>query len=163
MPSKVNVNMLTVVHAGSSGIAFSFPDVCKTPSPGGPIPIPYPNIAQSTDTAMGSRKVAIEGNPVMLDGSNFATSMGDEAGSAGGVVSLTIKGKAEFVNFSFDVKFEGKCVARLGDLMIHNKLSSPNTAPFPEVQPPCPVVPMPPPPEADEQPNELMALDLQNR
>ena len=35
-------------------------------------------------------------------------STGDEAGSAGGVVSSKIKGKAEFVLFSFDVKFEGK-------------------------------------------------------
>ena len=80
MASKVNVNNLTVVHATSSGVAPSFPDVCLTPSPGGPIPIPYPNIAQSSDTAMGSKTVTIEGNPVMLEGSNFATSTGDEAG-----------------------------------------------------------------------------------
>jgi hypothetical protein len=24
-------------------VVIAFPDVCKTPSPGGPIPIPYPN------------------------------------------------------------------------------------------------------------------------
>lgn len=24
---------------------MAFPDVCKTPTPGGPVPIPYPNIA----------------------------------------------------------------------------------------------------------------------
>ncbi|MEZ5726657.1 MAG: PAAR-like domain-containing protein [Burkholderiaceae bacterium] len=29
--------------------ATAFPDVCKTPSPGGPIPVPYPNIGQATD------------------------------------------------------------------------------------------------------------------
>jgi hypothetical protein len=28
---------------GSAVLAF--PDVCKTPTPGGPVPIPYPNIA----------------------------------------------------------------------------------------------------------------------
>jgi uncharacterized Zn-binding protein involved in type VI secretion len=161
MPSKVNVNLLTVVHASSSGIAPSFPDVCKTPTPGGPIPIPYPNIAQSTDTAMGSKTVKIEGNPVMLDGSNFKMSTGDEAGSAGGgVASNTIKGKAEFVNFSFDVKFDGKGVARLGDLMVHNKQSSPNTPPFPEVQPPCPIVPTI---LKEEQPNEIVKVELLNR
>lgn len=162
MPSKVSVNMLTVVHAKSDGVAPSFPDVCKTPSPAGPVPIPYPNIAQSKDTAQGSKTVKVEGNPVMVDGANFSTSTGDEAGSAGGVVSSCTKGKAEFVNFSFDVKFDGKNVARLGDLMLHNKGSSPNTPPMPEIQPPCPVVPVPDQDE-DSEPNELVEVSILNR
>jgi len=138
MPATVIVNFRTVVHMSSNGIATAFPDVCKTPSPAGPVPIPYPNIAQSTDTAQGSKKVKADGNPVMLKGSNFKMSSGDEAGSAGGGVSSnTIKGKAEFVNYSFDVKIEGKNVPRLGDMMLQNKQSSPNTPPFPEVQPPA--------------------------
>jgi uncharacterized Zn-binding protein involved in type VI secretion len=141
MPATVNVNMRTVVHASSSGIATAFPDVCKTPSPAGPIPIPYPNIAQSSDTAQGSSTVKVDGNPIMIQGSNFSTSTGDEAGSAGGVVSSLTKGKAEFVLYSFDVKVDGKSVPRLGDIMVQNKGSAPNTPPFPEVQPPNPVVP----------------------
>ncbi len=53
--------------------------------------------------------------------SNFSTSTGDEAGTAGGgVASNKTKGKAEFVNVSFDVQFEGKGVARAFDLMLHN-------------------------------------------
>lgn len=79
----------------------------------------------------------------MLKGSNFSTSTGDEAGGAGGVVSGTTKGKAEFVNYSFDVKVEGKNVCRLGDMMVQNKGSSPNTFPIPEVQPPLIMVPAP--------------------
>jgi hypothetical protein len=47
------------------------------------------------------------------------------------------KGKAEFVNFSFDVKFEGKGVARAFDLMLHNDK---NTPPFPVIQGPVIVV-----------------------
>ncbi|HET6149105.1 MAG TPA: DUF4150 domain-containing protein [Polyangia bacterium] len=141
MPATVNVNMRTVVHASSSGVATAFPDVCKTPSPAGPIPIPYPNIAQSSDTAQGSQTVKCDGNPIMIQGSNFATSTGDEAGSAGGVASNLTKGKAEFVLYSFDVKVDGKSVPRLGDIMVQNKGSAPNTPPFPEVQPPNPVVP----------------------
>ncbi len=142
MPATVIVNFRTVVHASSSGMATGFPDVCKTPSPAGPIPIPYPNIAQSTDTAQGSTTVKMDGNPIMLQGANFAQSTGDEAGSAGGgVASNTIKGKAEFVNYSFDVKADGKCVPRLADLMLLNKQSAPNTPPFPEIQPPGVAVP----------------------
>src|SRR5262245_60812227 len=117
MPASVIVNTRTVVHADSSGVATApGTDVCKTPSPGGPVPIPYPNIAMSSDTATGSKKVKVDGNPIMLSDSNFSTSTGDEAGSAGGgIVSSKIKGKAEFVNYSFDVKVEGKNVPRLGD------------------------------------------------
>ena len=142
MASQVNVNALTVVHAGSEGIAPAFPDVCLTPSPAGPpVPVPYPNLAKSADTAQGTKSVIVEGNPVMVQDAVFATSTGDEAGSAGGVASATTKGKARFVNYSFDVKLEGRCVARLGDPMTHNELATANTAPFPEIQPPCPMAP----------------------
>lgn len=147
MAVSVGVNMMSVVHQASSGIAPSFPDVCKTPSPAGPIPIPYPNIAQSSDTAQGTRKVKCDGNPVCVEDSNFSMSTGDEAGAAGGVVSSKIKGKAEFVNFSFDVKFEGKGVARALDLMLHNDK---NTPPFPLLQGPV-VVLGPPAPEPKQE------------
>lgn len=134
MGVTVGVNNLSVVHKSSNGTTVCFPDVCKTPSPGGPIPIPYPNIAKSSDTAKGTKKVKCDGNPTCVKDSNFSISTGDEGGSAGGgVVSNKIKGKAEFVNFSFDVKFEGKNVERAFDLMLHNDK---NTPPFPVLQGP---------------------------
>jgi len=134
MGVSVGVNNLSVVHADSGGTTIAFPDVCKTPSPAGPIPIPYPNIAKSSDTASGASTVKCDGNPVCVKDSNFSMSTGDEAGSAGGgVASKKIKGKAEFVNFSFDVKFEGKNVPRAFDLMLHNDK---NTPPFPLLQGP---------------------------
>ena len=46
---------------------------------------------------------------------------GDEAGSAGGVVSGKIKGEAEFMMYSFDVKFEVKNACRLADPLFQNK------------------------------------------
>lgn len=134
MPTSVGVNKLSIVNADTNGTTIAFPDVCKTPSPGGPIPIPYPNIARSADTAKGTKKVKVEGKPVCVKDSNFKTSTGDEAGTAGGgVASSKTKGKAEFVNFSFDVKFEGKNVPRSFDLMLHNNK---NTPPFPVLQKP---------------------------
>ena len=135
MPVTVGVNFLSVVHASSNGITMAFPDVCRTPSPAGPIPIPYPNIAKSSDTGKGTTKVKCDGNPVCVKDSNFSMSTGDEAGSAGGgVVSNKIKGKAEFVMFSMDVKFEGKNVCRAFDIMLHNDK---NTPPFPVLQGPA--------------------------
>jgi hypothetical protein len=130
----VGVNKLSIVNADSGGTTVAFPDVCKTPSPAGPVPIPYPNIAKSSDTAKGSKKVTVEGKPLCLKDSNFSTSTGDEAGTAGGgVASSKTKGKAEFVNYSFDVSIEGKNVPRSFDLMLHNDK---NTPPFPVLQPP---------------------------
>ena len=143
MPVTVGVNFLSVVHASSNGVTIAFPDVCKTPSPAGPIPIPYPNIAKSSDTGNGTKKVKCDGNPVCVKDSNFSMSTGDEAGSAGGgVVSNKIKGKAEFVMFSMDVKFEGKNVCRAFDIMLHNDK---NTPPFPVLQ--GPVIAMPAEPD----------------
>lgn len=136
MAATVIVNNLTVVHAGSSGTAAAFPDVCKTPSPGGPIPIPYPNISQSSNAADCTTTVKVDGKPVMVASSNFKMSSGDEAGSAQGVVSSKIKGKALPKMTSMDVKFDGKAVFRLTDIMVQNCDSAPNTPPAAEVQPP---------------------------
>jgi len=134
MANTVGVNKMSVITKDTNGVTVAFPDVCKTPSPGGPIPIPYPNVAKSSDTAKGTKKVSVHGNPVCVKDSNFSTSTGDEAGTAGGgVASSKTKGKAEFVNFSFDVTFEGKNVARAMDLMLHNDK---NTPPTPVIQPP---------------------------
>jgi hypothetical protein len=94
--------------------------------------------------------VTVDGNPIMLKGSVFSTSTGDEAGSAGGVASSCTKGKAEFTLYSFDVKVDGQNVPRLGDLMLQNKGSAPNTPPFPEVQPPQVVIPATDPSEEDD-------------
>lgn len=154
MAAKTNANNRTVVHKSSTGILTAFPDVCKTPTPAGPIPIPYPNIAMSSDTAKGSKDVKMDGNPVMLKDSTFSKSTGDEPGSAGGVVSGITKGEAIFINYSFDVKVEGKNVPRLGDMMITNKK---NTPPMPEIQPPLIVVPVP---DKEEVENKVTSVKV---
>ncbi len=138
MPVTVGVNFLSVVHKSSIGVTIAFPDVCLTPSPAGPIPIPYPNIAMSSDTAKGTKKVKCDGESTCVKDSNFSMSTGDEAGSAGGVASGKMKGKAEFILYSFDVKFEGKNVPRAFDLMLHNDK---NTPPFPVLQGPVIAIP----------------------
>jgi len=45
---------------------------------------------------------------------------GDEAGTAGGVVSNTFKKEAQFILYSFDVKMDGNNACRLGDKMTMN-------------------------------------------
>jgi len=66
------------------------------------------------------------------------------------VVSNKIKGKAEPINYSFDVKVDGKNVFRLTDLTLNNCGSNGNTVPVTNVEPP--VIGMDPkPPECKEQ------------
>lgn len=119
MPT-VFANNRGIPHQNSGGMSIVFPDICKTPTPGGPVPVPYPNIAMSSDTVGGPTTIKCDGGMPMVQGATYSMSTGDEAGSAGGVISGTIKGPAEFMLYSFDVKFEGKNVCRLGDPLYHN-------------------------------------------
>ncbi|MDF1546103.1 MAG: DUF4150 domain-containing protein [bacterium] len=114
-------NSRGIAHKGSAGMSIVFPDVCKTPTPGGPVPIPYPNIGKASDTSKGPKKVKVDGQMPMTKGAVYMMSTGDEAGSAGGVMSSKIKGECEFMMYSFDIKFEGKNACRMGDPLFHNK------------------------------------------
>ncbi len=110
-----------ISHKGSGGKSIVFPDVCKTPVGPAVVPIPYPNLGQSSDTSKGPKSVKTDGQMPMVKGAEYSTSTGDEAGVAKGVASSTTKGVCEFMMYSFDVKFEGKNVCRLGDPLFHNK------------------------------------------
>ena len=98
-----------------------FPDVCKTPTPGGPHSYPLSEHRPALEYLGGPSSVKCDGQMPMVKGAKYTMSSGDEAGSVGGVVSSTFKGECEFMLYSFDVKFEGKNVCRLGDPMFHNK------------------------------------------
>lgn len=121
MPCTVFANGRGVVHKGSGGQSPVFPDVCKTPTPAGPVPIPYPNIGMSSNTSGGPSSVKVDGQMPMAKGAKYNMTSGDEAGSAGGVMSSSIKGEAEFMMYSFDVKMDGKNACRMGDPLFQNK------------------------------------------
>ena len=115
--------------APTQGIAFAFPDVCKTPAPPGPpVPMPYPNVAQ-LDQANGvtdeSNKELLVGPSslhVLLLDSEITTSTGDEAGSVGGVTSGTIKGRCRVTQASSSVIYgpSQKGIARFMDTTSQN-------------------------------------------
>lgn len=139
MSVAVYANGMSIACKVADGKTIAaFPDVCLSP-PSPPIPpIPYPNTAAASDTTDGSKTVQIGGEEVMLkDKSTFKTSNGDEAATKSfgmGVVTHQITGKAAFVAWSMDVKFEGENIPRHMDLMGHNESSLPeNTPPWPYV------------------------------
>ncbi|MDB4985155.1 MAG: hypothetical protein JWN04_333 [Myxococcaceae bacterium] len=122
MPQTVFANKRGITHQGSGGMSTVFPDVCLTPMPSGPpVPMPYPNTGKASDTLNGPKTVTIDGCMPMTKGAKYIVSSGDEAGTAGGVLSAACMGECEFMLYSFDVKIEGKNVCRLGDPLFHNK------------------------------------------
>ena len=120
--SKVYANGRSITHKGDGQVnAAAPPDVCKTPSPGGPVPVPYVNVAKSRDLSGGSKRTKIEGKMVAVDGAKLSTSTGNEPGSAGGdLISSKTKGKLSWASKSPNVKFEGKGVIRFMDTAMHN-------------------------------------------
>ena len=95
------------------GTAVAFPDVCKTPTPAGPVPIPYPNTGQMMQANPGTcpKKVKILNQPPLTTQSIIVMSSGDEAGTVGGVVSGMVKGPVQFKKGSAKVTLEGQPAA----------------------------------------------------
>jgi len=114
-------NTRGIVHKGSGGKSLVFPDICKTQCGPPVIPIPYPNLGQSSDTAKGPKSVKTDGQMPMVKKAIYTKSTGDEPGSIGGIISGVNKSECEYLMYSFDVKFEGKNVCRMGDPLFHNK------------------------------------------
>lgn len=121
MGTPVDANGRSVLHKGHGKTHSSaVPDVCKTPTPGGPVPIPYPNFAMDSNLVDGAESVQIEGNPVAHVKSKISTSFGDEPGTVGGIMSNVNKGTCTWKMGSADVKAEGESVVRFLDTTYHN-------------------------------------------
>jgi hypothetical protein len=104
---KVNGTVNSLVHKGSSGISTAtIPDVCKTPSPGGPVPVPYPNVSQSATLSKGTSTVKADGGMMIA--------------IKGSVKSSTFMKESTWILYSFDVKMEGKGACRLTDKKFQN-------------------------------------------
>ena len=75
------------------GMNFGFPDVCLTPTPVGPVPIPYPNIAMNAQASVFSPIVKVSGVHALNLGSIIAMTSGDEPGTA----HWTVKGPGKYI------------------------------------------------------------------
>ncbi|MDC0721496.1 PAAR-like domain-containing protein [Nannocystis bainbridge] len=120
--TRTFANGRTIVHQRDGLVDVAGPpDVCKTPTPAGPAPVPYVNAARTADLAQGARRTRIGGGAIATAASFIVTSTGDEPGIAGGgVISSRIRGKLRWQSTSLDVRVEGKGVARFSDAVGHN-------------------------------------------
>ena len=106
------------------GECAAFPDVCKTPSPGGPVPLPYPNIGQVMQVSKTATKVKFCNKEAATKKSEIPRSMGDEPGTLGGVVSNVNMNKVIYRKCSSKVKAMGNQVAHLTSMTGHNGMSA---------------------------------------
>lgn len=127
MSKKVFANGREVSAAKDvTHIMGAMPDVCLSPPPppAGPVPIPYPNFSQASDTSSGSRTVKVGGEQANLQASSdYASCKGDQAATnsfGANLVSHMLGKKTRAQMYSFNVKFEGKDVARLLDMVMTN-------------------------------------------
>ena len=106
----------------ADGTCMGMPDVCKTPAPPpvGQVPIPYPNTAMLNQAINVSTKVKIVNKAAVTLKSKIPKSMGDEAGTLGGLVSGMNMGEVQFKKGSTKVKFEGQPCIYLTSLTSHN-------------------------------------------
>lgn len=125
MSHSVFANNMGFSHKGSGDKSVSTaPDVCKTPIGSSTPPIPYVVTSQVAKLQKGSSSVLISGQPTALAGSNHSQCLGDQPGTAKGLISGSTGDKTEFVSYSFDVKVEGEGVVRHLDATTMNKANT---------------------------------------
>ena len=109
------------------GQHFGFPDVCLTPTPVGPVPIPYPNFGMHV-TAIpltASMKHLLMFMPSHNMATTIPTSLGDNVGVAGGVAAGVFMGPARNTKGSMKVIVGGTPATRMLDTTMQNSTNVP--------------------------------------
>ncbi len=107
------------------GMDTGFPDVCLTPSPAGPVPVPYPNIAMGPTSVPSQPKVFYMFTPAHNLMTVTPLSNGDNAGVATGVASGTVMGPKRHLVAAFTVLVGGMPATRLTSAAIQNNTNCP--------------------------------------
>lgn len=114
--TNVFANHQEVSVKTSNGTVMVFPDVCKTPVTAGPIPIPYPSIAMSSEaTATGSKNIKTSDQQTAVKGSQISTSSGDEGGQRTGIVSSNFESNIDTAFYALAVQDGGELRIRQYD------------------------------------------------
>ncbi len=111
------------ISTSEGGMAMAMPDVCNTPAPpAGPVPIPYPNMAQlaTADASTCSVKVLVSNQPTHHAATEIPMTSGDEPGVNGGVVSGTQMDKCTRTLASTKVLIEGNGAVFATGTTAHN-------------------------------------------
>jgi hypothetical protein len=102
------------------GTDMGYPDVCLTPSPAGPVPVPYPNVASGPMALNAAYNVLFAGAPAHNLGTFIPMTNGDNAGVGLGVASGTVMGPARHLVGAFTVLIGGMAGTRLTSASLQN-------------------------------------------
>lgn len=104
---------------------MAMPDVCLTPTPVGPVPIPYPNIAMGP-TALpptACLKVLLSAGPAHNLMTTIPMSNGDNAGVNMGVASGMVMGPCRHTMGSTNVFYGGMPATKMTSMSGQNGMS----------------------------------------
>jgi hypothetical protein len=107
------------------GIDTGFPDVCLTPSPAGPVPVPYPNVASGPMALNAAYDVLFSCAPAHNLGTTIPMTNGDNAGVGLGLASGTVMGPARHLIGAFTVLIGGMAATRLTSASLQNSTNVP--------------------------------------
>ncbi len=107
------------------GLDTGFPDVCLTPSPAGPVPVPYPNLAPGPTTVPAQVRVMYFFTPAHNLASIAPMTNGDNAGVATGVASGTVMGPRRHLLPSATTLLGGMPATRLTSVGLTNNTNCP--------------------------------------
>lgn len=115
------------------GLCMAFPDVCLTPSPAGPVPIPYPNVgADPTDIGFVPN-VLVTCTPAHNMMTTAPMTNGDNAGVALGVASGLVMAPERNILGAVTVIVGSAPMTRLTSPTIQNSTNSPGMKAVPSV------------------------------
>jgi hypothetical protein len=113
--------MFPATTKGGGDCVGSGPDTCKVPAPPGPpVPTPFPNTAQCSDTTKTIKKVQIVKKDTVVESSKIKSSMGDEGGTLKGMMSNTHRGEVQYKKYSSKVYAQKKKIVHHTAATSHN-------------------------------------------
>lgn len=121
MAATLNVNQRRVVHTGSDDTHVAFPDVRASQQTGFPEPVPCNSAIASAIGENGPAMVKVDGEMPMVRGATYQEE-GVSVDST--LVNQTDDTASRFLQYSFNVRLEGRAVCRQGDLLFHHGLNS---------------------------------------
>ena len=107
------------------GTDTGFPDVCLTPSPAGPVPVPYPNIAMGPTAVPSQPKVLFTCAPAHNMATTTPLTNGDNVGVSTGVASGTVMGPSRHLTGSFTTLIVGMPATRMTSMALQNGTNCP--------------------------------------
>lgn len=121
MAATLIANQRKIVHTGSDDTHVAFPDLQASHQSGFPEPVPGISAIGSASGVNGPASISVDGGMPMVRGAFYP------AGSASvdsALVNQTDDTASRFLQYSFNVRLEGRAACRQGDLLFHHGLNS---------------------------------------